>query len=1040
MFQPHPEENAAKPWPIDRFGPVGLSLELAKPGMTIYVKGVEEGSPAAATGKFKKGQIIEKVNGKKLDGRDPRIVLGDWITESEANGGKMTLVIADKPGATPQDVTVQLQDMGKYSATWPEDCPKSDKIVRQFAEFLAKVDKPNYGAAMFLLSTGEQKDLDVVRGWYSGKLADKKYDRAIPWDIGYDGSAVCEYYLRTGDKSVLPAIQSMADRLKNTIYRGGWAGRGGAPYGYGSLNAAGVHCVTFLMLAKECGVNVDEETFNSALRRFFRFSGKGNLAYGNSMPEGGFVDNGKTSKLAFAMAAAAALTGDQKNSVYAKARDINATKTFYSTTWLFHGHTGGGIGELWRGQGMTAVKEQRPVQHRSFMDNRRWMYDLARTHDGAFGWFGGWNVSYTETGHEAFRSWGNFIPLIFTQHKKNLRIHGAPKTKFSNIHELPERPWGNKNDDAFLSMTPGEYAPGKRIDISKELLETHASLPLSKLIADPKASDEILLGYALHIDQGIRAYTAKVISSRGKVDLVTNLLQSQDPRGRQAGLLCLTGMFKGSPLGNDKLTPEMFELVGKMIEDPAESWWVKIHALQAIGRAPVETIAKHRDTMIKLTEHNEWWMSSAAIEGLTKLATDKNHYQPVLTALDTYARTISDMPAMNPVQAIAKNIKGADKQIQEFAIQKMGAAYLGYQEKIATPGAQDLSEGVDYFLDQMAGNLAQTPGGTELLYRLSKQRNPDKGLPHPFIYMDADLTKLDPEISKELKPLFVSSVIPAKKEEVGSYLKNEIKTGIPGRAHSAIVKVYEGIGIDEFSWKNFGPHEDEIKWAYHTFTPQEKINPRTPGAYRQVTWPAGMEKWYEPGFDFKRAGWKVASAPFGGTMGKKEYKGRCSQPYCKCASEIETLWDKEVLMMHTQMDLPPLKEGHAYSLWIGGRSHVNTGDGSDVWINGKRVFARAGFTSMAGLPGGLFLDEQNAARTIGDKNFDGTVGRTGRRMGGTPRGFILTEELKKEVAEGKFTLAVTGFNHPQNSGGNRQSVWFTESKILDFDESEESSN
>ena len=41
---------------------------------------------------------------------------------------------------------------------------------------------------------------------------------------------------------------------------GSWMGRGGANYRYmggGQLNAAGLHAVTFLLMAKECGVDVD---------------------------------------------------------------------------------------------------------------------------------------------------------------------------------------------------------------------------------------------------------------------------------------------------------------------------------------------------------------------------------------------------------------------------------------------------------------------------------------------------------------------------------------------------------------------------------------------------------------------------------------------------------------------------------------------------------------------------------------------------------------------------------------------------------------
>jgi hypothetical protein len=1025
-FAPRPEETDKKPWPIDHFGPVGLKLDITQPGMNLRILGVEANSPAAAAAKFKQGQFIESINGKKLDGRDPRVVLGDRITESEASGGKMVIAVSDKPGGSTTNISVQLQDMGAFSPTWPENCPKSDKIVRQFADFLREQNADTYGAALFLLSTGEQQDLDTVKSWYSGKLADNDYSNAIPWDIGYHGTGVCEYYLRTGDKSVIPAIENMAERLKNTIYNGAWAGRGGAPYPYGQLNAAGVHCVTFLMLAKECGAKVDQKTFDSALRFFYRFAGKGNVAYGNNMPEGGFVDNGKTSKLAFAMAAAAALTDQQEDSVYAKARDISATKGFYSTSWLFHGHTGGGIGELWRGQSMNIVKDKRPIAHRDFMDGRRWMYELARRHDGAFGWFGGWNVGYEETGHSEdgtfHRAWGNFIPMVFTQHRENLRMHGAPKTPFSKIYRLPTRPWGNAADDAFLSLTPGEYAPGKHIDISKERLQIHASKPLSHFISNSE-SDQVLLALALHVDNGIRAVAAKTIAARGRTDLALQLLKSTDPRGRQAGLFTMTGGFKARPMSSDKITPEMYELAAGMVADPNESWWVKVWALKALKEAPENILVKYAEPLIQHVSHEEWWVQSAAIESLTKLATHRDYYQPVLTAIGQCLQKTPVTAVLSPTNEIIDNVEQSDKAIREFAMKTLGMSYAYFPNQIETPGAQDLSDGVQSILGGIAANMAKTPEGLEMLYDISRKRNPGTGLPHANLYLKADLSKLDPSIAKTIQPLIEGSVIPDKKREVAGYLNNEIKKKSPGRGFSAVTGLYEKTGIYDYSWKPFGPKMDEIKWAYFTYNPNEKREMNSKLAYRKIAWPESDKEWYKPNFNAGRSGWKVGKAPFAGTKGEKSFNGQCSKRYCECRTPIETHWDKEVLLIHTKMELPPLEDDHAYALFIGGRSHSKTGDGVDVWINGRRVESRAGFAAWGALGSGSFIDPRREA------NSPMSIHPTGSRTNGTPAGFTLDEELRKEVSKGEFTLAAAGFQNMQSNKGEYISFWFEKIKL-----------
>ena len=217
IFNPYPQPDSKKPWNVKNLGPVGIGIDLKAPGFTMVVSNVEEGSPADKTGKFKKGQIIESINGQVLKDRDPRIILGDIITEAEATDGKVSFQIKGE-----REVAVEIPVMGSYSETWPLNCPKSDKIVRQLADLHANLEKPSWGSVLFMLSTGEEKDLDVVKRW----MKDYEVGEEMHWYIGFSGPGICEYYLRTGDESVLPKIKKMADILKKNIYNGGWSGRG----------------------------------------------------------------------------------------------------------------------------------------------------------------------------------------------------------------------------------------------------------------------------------------------------------------------------------------------------------------------------------------------------------------------------------------------------------------------------------------------------------------------------------------------------------------------------------------------------------------------------------------------------------------------------------------------------------------------------------------------------------------------------------------------------------------------------------------------
>ena len=359
IFNPFPDNtgrSANKPWLVRNLGPVGIGINLVRPGMTMQINNVEPGSPAEKAGKLQKGQIIESINGKVLKEVDPRIILGDIVTEAEAKDGKVVLKIQGVG-----DVTVNIPVMGAYSKTWPVNCPKSDKIVRNLADLLAKDEKPRWGSVLFLLSTGEEKDLAVVKRW----MKDIKTIGGMNWEKGYKGPGLCEYYLRTGDQSVLPVIKQMTEELRVNMYSGGWSGRG-APaaftysVGTGQVHASGVHCMSFLLMAKLCGVEVDEYMFNEAFSQFYRFAGHGNVAYGNTLPEGGFRDNGKTGGLAFGLGAAAMVSPEGEESVFAKARDNSAMKSFYATNWFHAAHTGGGMGEIWHHSAVSQMREKRP--------------------------------------------------------------------------------------------------------------------------------------------------------------------------------------------------------------------------------------------------------------------------------------------------------------------------------------------------------------------------------------------------------------------------------------------------------------------------------------------------------------------------------------------------------------------------------------------------------------------------------------------------------------------------------------------------------
>jgi len=973
---------------IKRFGPVGMGIDLVQPAFTMKIRNIEEGSPAAATGKLAAGQIIESINGQDLKDIDPRIQLGHILAKAEATDGVLEFAI--KGEARP--VTVKVPVLGAYSKTWPLNCPKSDKIVRQVADYLSRpgATKGLGGIGMlFLLSTGEAKDLAVVRNW-----ARKAPAHTYPWYTGYGGIPLAECYLRTGDPEILANIQRWVDNAVKTQHNDAWAGRGSAltTYGQGHLNAAGTHVLTFLLLAKECGATVPDHTLHGALRHFYRYVGRGGNPYGDDRPGGGFVDNGKNGKLAFAMAAAAALTPDGENSVYARARDMSAMYSFYSTSFMLHGHTGGGIGEIWRSAAMGLLRDKKPRQYRDFMDSRQWHYDLSRRYDGSFGILGG-------SGYDK-ELWGVAYPLAYTIPRKTLRVTGAPPTTFSKPYPLPKQPWGTDADNIFLSLEAVPDHDGKRRDLSGETLANDSSMHvLRRFHGEQQPTDDEIRRLIRHPEHNIRIVAAhkalginygyigwRKPGGALRPELVMEFLQHKDPRVRRA-------MFGAIVNRTDAITPAIFDLAVTSVKDPDESWWVKDAALQIIGRGSADQIVPLVDLLLTYLKHEEDWLKNAALTALTPVAADQRCYTKVLPAMGTLIQSnqrVSITRGLAP--AIRARLKEAAPDVQKLARQTLQESFTGYAGSKTAPGGLNTTSTHDFHLQAIAASLADVPGGYDVLYEIARQRYPDTILPYKEIFLAADSSQFGPKLKQAITPIIMNELIP---EFVGKHRKtlrmlgdSEVQSEWPGGNRDAIVglaALYTRAGHDEYDWHMFADLRN-AEWFYHSFDPipAERVPfDQLISRYREVTMPKGMDNWFAKDFDPAKVGWKKGKSPFGNYNGKvpdrpiTKCSAGCLGPGCYGATKVNTLWEKEVLVMHGTFRIPPLKEGHRYRLRVNAGEHVGAGGGHIIYINGKRL--------IEAKKGG------------------------GRGSGGKPKGAYITKEFLDDFKTGEVTIAAKTF-------------------------------
>jgi hypothetical protein len=408
----------------------GRGLETTE-ARQILITRVEKGSPA--DGVLEVDDVILGAGGKPFEG-DARKAFGAAITEAEKTENKGLLkVIRWRKGKT-EPATVPLKAMGSYSDTAPYDCPKSRLILEQGCRYLAGRELGGGIAgevnALALLASGKPEYLEKVKvlarkiGKPDLKLTLKP--GMFAWDWGYANLFLTEYYLATGDESVLPAIREYSTAIaKGQSAVGTWGhgmslpGDFGRLGGYGAINSAGLICWLSMALGQKCGVKdrfVDIAVDRS--REFFGFyTGKGSIPYGDHPPYWDLHDNnGKNSMAAVVFD----LLGDREGT-----RFFSRMSTA-SYDEREYGHTGNYFSYLWGPLGVARAGPEAVAAH---LKEQRWYYDLARRWDGGFIYQGGAGAS------DSYRNWdmtGVFL-LAYALPIEKLHITGKGASKVGRL-------------------------------------------------------------------------------------------------------------------------------------------------------------------------------------------------------------------------------------------------------------------------------------------------------------------------------------------------------------------------------------------------------------------------------------------------------------------------------------------------------------------------------------------------------------------------------------------------------------------------------
>lgn len=314
--------DAEVPGFLINMGPTGARGILEE--RSYVVKYIFRKSPA--DGVLELDDEVYGANGKRFSahtfgGRDhgiegPLQDLGLAIEDSEGEDGVLKLMV--KRGGENIEVDVQLEKLGRFADTFPVDCPKT-KILGARANkymmdnFEGVSSQGRCVATLALLSSDDPKEVaagkDMALDWNK-----PQGDGTWAWHLGFQGIALGEYYLLTGDRKVLKTLEAnlellgaaqwttpinhwTTEQVKGTdqatldkhqaLYEGGF---GHAPYstivergggGYGPMQWPTCLALMSWQLAKQCGLEVDQE----AVDRSFRFldhgtTEAGKIAYG----------------------------------------------------------------------------------------------------------------------------------------------------------------------------------------------------------------------------------------------------------------------------------------------------------------------------------------------------------------------------------------------------------------------------------------------------------------------------------------------------------------------------------------------------------------------------------------------------------------------------------------------------------------------------------------------------------------------------------------------------------------------------------------
>lgn len=325
----------------------------------------------------------------------PIMDFGNAIEDSEGRDGVLKLTVIRN--GKQMTVSVSLPAIGRFSKTYPLNCPKSDKLVSDALQYLLKHTK-DFGTqchtrgavGLALLSQGKMEEAKAMAASWNEAPGDGTW----VWPVAYQSIFLSEYYLKTKDKSVLKTIKLLADRMyeaqvkdpalyKDRMHGGQPQGKnylkGGLGHvvkidGYGTMSITTLMAMVAWELAEDCGVKLDQQCVDLAFQCIRENTNEtGYIGY--RFATGAYSPVGRQGLAIIAHK----LAQDKGSEEYVGRVTAHLTK---SKTRLNDGHGDNVLPILWGLLGIQLSGDDAAI--REMFEYNKAFINMARTHDGSF--------------------------------------------------------------------------------------------------------------------------------------------------------------------------------------------------------------------------------------------------------------------------------------------------------------------------------------------------------------------------------------------------------------------------------------------------------------------------------------------------------------------------------------------------------------------------------------------------------------------------------------------------------------------------------